>query len=297
MKLFAPKYYKDFKCIAERCRHSCCIGWEIDVDGAAMEKYSMLSGGYGEEIRKSIDTDGVPHFRLGAGERCPHLDEKGLCRIITEMGEGYLCDICREHPRFYNNTALGKEVGLGMACEEACRIILSSDSYAEMTVIGEVSGEIETDFDVLPYRKKIFSILSNGSLSFSEKLLVAASEHGLDLDARTDGQWREIISSLEYLDEARRELFLCYSSHPQPPKSLEKPLERALAYFVYRHCSSAENKADFRASLGFCLVLTALLASLVSGTTGEITELARIVSEEIEYSEDNVELIKQEFWF
>ena len=25
MKLFAPKYYKNFVCIADRCRHSCCI--------------------------------------------------------------------------------------------------------------------------------------------------------------------------------------------------------------------------------------------------------------------------------
>mgnify|MGYP006874698003 CR=1 FL=1 len=27
-----PDYYKEFKCIAGECRHSCCIGWEIDID-------------------------------------------------------------------------------------------------------------------------------------------------------------------------------------------------------------------------------------------------------------------------
>jgi lysine-N-methylase len=36
MKLRAPKYYLDFACIADRCKHSCCIGWEIDVDADTM---------------------------------------------------------------------------------------------------------------------------------------------------------------------------------------------------------------------------------------------------------------------
>ena len=30
MTVTVPSYYKDFKCIADKCRHSCCIGWEID---------------------------------------------------------------------------------------------------------------------------------------------------------------------------------------------------------------------------------------------------------------------------
>ena len=27
-----PDFYGKFKCTAEKCRHSCCIGWEIDID-------------------------------------------------------------------------------------------------------------------------------------------------------------------------------------------------------------------------------------------------------------------------
>ena len=114
MKLRAPKYYLDFACIADRCKHSCCIGWEIDVDKLTMAKYSALTGGYGEDIKKSICGD-PPHFALRQDDRCPHLDERGLCRIICNLGEGYLCDICREHPRFYNSTAHGREAGLGIS--------------------------------------------------------------------------------------------------------------------------------------------------------------------------------------
>ena len=32
MILTFPTFYRDFKCIANRCTDSCCIGWEIDID-------------------------------------------------------------------------------------------------------------------------------------------------------------------------------------------------------------------------------------------------------------------------
>lgn len=32
MKTVVPSYYKDFRCIAGDCRHTCCVGWEIGVD-------------------------------------------------------------------------------------------------------------------------------------------------------------------------------------------------------------------------------------------------------------------------
>ena len=38
MKLYAPEYYKQFQCIADKCTHSCCIGWEIDIDEITDEK-------------------------------------------------------------------------------------------------------------------------------------------------------------------------------------------------------------------------------------------------------------------
>ena len=54
--VYAPKYYKKFKCIADKCQHSCCVGWEIDIDRESEEKYSRLCGGYGENIKKASRT-------------------------------------------------------------------------------------------------------------------------------------------------------------------------------------------------------------------------------------------------
>ena len=54
MKIFAPSYYKTFKCIADKCRHSCCIGWDVYIDDETLEKYSAMDGALGERLRKSL---------------------------------------------------------------------------------------------------------------------------------------------------------------------------------------------------------------------------------------------------
>ena len=69
MKLYAPGYYMEFSCIADKCSHSCCIGWEIDIDSNTMAKYASVTHSYGEQIRVSIEVSDSPHFRLGAGAR------------------------------------------------------------------------------------------------------------------------------------------------------------------------------------------------------------------------------------
>ncbi len=299
MKLYAPRYYTEFKCIADKCTHSCCIGWEIDIDEDTLCVYEGLKDGYSTQIRNSISYDDVPHFNLCVGERCPHLDEQGLCRIIKNVGEEFLCEICREHPRFYNDTARGKEVGIGASCEEAARIILSSDSYDDMVQIGDVQGDLWETFDALPLRERIFSILSDNTLKYEEKIKAIYSLTDVNPADIGDDEWRETIGSLEYLDEKHKRLFLGYSSEGVSSEDVEKYLLRALAYFVYRHCAEVCDEDDLRCSIGFCLFCHRLFASVMERegvvSLEGATRMLRILSEELEYSEDNTEKIKMQF--
>ena len=292
MKLYAPEYYKDFVCIADKCNHSCCVGWEIDIDAETADKYAALDSGYGKKIKESIDFSDVPCFKLGENERCPHLDGKGLCRIILELGEDHLCDICREHPRFYNATPAGREVGLGMACEEACRIILGSDSFSEFYLLDEwEADEEEWEFDPLFCRNEIYKILGYGSLGYRQKIRLIEEEFRVFVSCVDAVKRNEILEELEYLDPEHKQLFV--SSNVDGSCDVdERKLERALAYFVYRHCSGAYDADEFCASLGFSLFCTELVRALASNGI-ECENAARIVSEEIEYSEDNTEMIKE----
>ena len=288
MKLYAPAYYKNFKCIADKCTHSCCIGWEIDIDENAMKKYNSLRDGYGEIIKGSISTDGTPHFKLGKGDRCPHLNECGLCEIILNIGEDHLCDICREHPRFYNYTSIA-EVGLGMSCIEAARLILSSPDYAETEEVGEVDADTdEFDFDGRADRGIIYGILQDPSMRYAEKLDLIRRQY--QTKHRDDEEYLEIIDGLEYLDEAHRSLF-CKFSSAHAPDGKDEYSERFLAYLIYRHCTEAFDPEDFRDRLAFCLFCEKLFSSLIlsenAQTLDEIARLASIISEEIEYSDDN----------
>ena len=291
MKLYAPSYYKDFKCIADKCNHSCCIGWEIDIDEDTLKKYKTLKSGYGIAVAQSISTENAPHFKLSSHDRCPHLDGRGLCKIIINLGEDYLCDICREHPRFYNYTTTSVEVGLGMSCPEAARLILSSCDYSDVFEIGERDAVADSaEFDGRHHRCEIYEILKKRELSYDARL--EEIYRRFSQNAENDGKWLEIIDSLEYLDAKHKRMFMNYSSKKRPKaKEFEEYLERFLAYLVYRHCTEAFDKEDFCLRLGFCLFCERLLSSLICSekavTLDEVAIFARVISEEIEYSDDN----------
>lgn len=292
--LYAPSYYKEFRCIKGDCKHSCCIGWEIDVDSVAIKKYDALSGEIGESIKNSISSGDTPHFIL-SNNRCPHLDDSGLCRIISNLGDDYLCDICRLHPRFYNVTKRGIEVGLGASCEEAARIILSSDGYCDIVKIGEEVCE-PLDFDALPLRDAVYAILSNRDKPYTDRLYEIYKAFSVSPALLSDLEWRSVLSSLEYLDGEDKELFQYFSSDIISTE-YDIVLERALAYFVYRHASGAESTEDFRIRLGFALFCERLLASSFNSTKINIEKLIRIISEEIEYSQDNTDALIAEIEF
>lgn len=124
-----PAFYKDFRCKADRCVHSCCMqNWDIDIDEATAMKYLVMTGEPGETIRASMTgTKGNRRFIMKDG-RCPLLQEDGLCRIIAETGEENLCDICAMHPRFFVENGNFELTGVGLACEESVELLLSNST-------------------------------------------------------------------------------------------------------------------------------------------------------------------------
>jgi len=176
MRVTVPAWYQDFHCIADACTDSCCIGWEIDIDEETMARYRRMGGAFGERLRAHIDETGdVPHFILN-GERCPFLNERGLCDLILEAGEENLCQICDRHPRFYEWFGDETEIGLGMCCEEACRLLLTTDKPFEVISYETDEEADDRDFDpevleaLRAVRERMFALLSGEHLSLGERL-------------------------------------------------------------------------------------------------------------------------------
>ena len=295
-----PQYYFNFKCIADKCRHSCCVGWEIDVDERTLARYRALGGEMGEAIIESMEeTEDGAHFRLCTDERCPHLDEKGLCRIITALGEGYLCDICREHPRFYHEIGGVWECGLGCACEEAARLILSAENYADFAEIAddetENTPETVGDFNAFAYRAALYADLRKNEIPLADRLAKIEAEYGLGATLKRDAH-RSLFEGLEYLNEAHRALLAdAYCADFAPVSGLSAACERFFAYLIYRHASAAADLGEFATAVSLATCLTRLFCALVSANDLPPVACARILSEELEYSEDNTEAIAAAF--
>ena len=291
MRIFAPGYYKNFKCIADKCTHSCCVGWEIDVDAQTLKKHEESVDDISRELISSVcECDGVKYIRLSDDGRCPFLDSRGLCRIISAKGESYTSHICREHPRFYHKLAGRIEVGIGAVCEEAARLILESDCYYELYPLErDIDGAVTEGIpDALSHRNRIFSILRDCS-TFTESLELVCTEYGIDKGILTGREIMSALSELELLDESHARM-LSFVSY-QCPKWAEQRLKRFLAYLIYRHVSVAESEDMIGARVAFSLLLSGILAAYAGGLEFGDTESlvlgARTVSEEIEYSPDN----------
>ena len=312
MKIF-PDYYSSFRCIADKCTHNCCIGWEIDIDADTLSFYEGLASPLGDEIRCSIDRGETPHFRLTEDERCPHLDSRGLCRIISTLGEDGVCEICREHPRFRNFYGAIEEVGLGLCCEEACRLILRKDTPTKLV---SEKGEIDTsrfseeEKRFFYLRERSFELLQNRDATLCERIEAFLKLWDADLsDVRVDC-FVDFLLSLERLDERWGEL-LC-ELKKSPYGCLDEinvclpgcSAEQLLVYFAYRHLSGAVVDGNCKGRARLCVMLFYVVRALCAVLAGDgdvsfetVCEAARMLSSELEYSEDNLDELLFELCF
>ncbi len=299
MKELTPNYYKKFRCIADKCRHSCCVGWEIDIDENTLSYYNSLNTEIGERIRRNIGGD-TPHFILSDNERCPFLNEKGLCDIITECGEEALCDICRLHPRFCNFFDSFTETGLGLCCEEAARIILSEKEKFSID-LPDIDTVTDEEKDFLIKRKEVFDILQDRDKSIYDRFCILAEKYGFEFDFSLSDLC-DIYISLERLDQKWAELLEGLKDRSSggsifKEKDFSLPFEQLSCYFVFRHLTDGLWYKDYAERIKFVLISCYIIGALTEMnrdkvgtlTLEEMTEIVRMYSSEIEYSEENIE--------
>lgn len=284
MKVYAPSYYGKFHCIGGACRHTCCVGWEVGIDGDTLCRMAVVGGAFGERLCASVDfEEGV--FRLLPGDRCPMLREDGLCDLILEMGEDGLPMICDEHPRYTHTLSHRTEVGLGMSCEEACRLLLASPLPLSLVPVGEDGEEErsmgEEEAAVLALREECFAILGREELSLAEKedaILRAAGGRVPDAEG--------ILALLRPLERMDTAWDVILARTPSDPAASCAHGEQMLFYFLHRHLTDAPTPEEAAARVSFAVLSRRAVSMLSQGDEGEVL---RAYSAEVEYSEENVE--------
>ena len=289
MKYIRPDYYEGFRCIASGCTHSCCVGWEIDIDPDSLVRFRRVGGTLGEKLKENISFEGEPHFILGERERCPFLKENGLCELILELGEDSLCDICAEHPRFYNELPGRIEYGVGMCCEEAARLLVSGKEPVKL--LSESDGEEdEEEPSGLVLRRDTILTLLNSTGTFQERMEKILLLAGKRFVRFSPAETAEFFLGLERMDEEWTALLTGMKKHPSAPELFERLNEikytRIAHYFIFRHFLSAKTEEEAEKLLSFAFLSTMIVCFLDS--LGVPEDALRLYSAEIEYSDENI---------
>ena len=304
MKRVYPSYYPQFHCVADKCGHTCCVGWEIDINPAALRRYDAMGGEMGDRLRASIarDENGA-RFILDENERCPLLNKNGLCDLITEAGEGALCQICRDHPRFRLRLTDREEMGLGLCCEAACKLIL--DWKEPVQLMAEDDGKSKAklnwmEAECLEARDRLFDMLALRDAALTIETMLHQF-YGFNL-MHTPRYWAKYFMRLEHMEDSWMERLqrLQHLSDREAwvmwGKINERTLRNLFQYFLYRYFiwGWKENRSSYNGHVGFIALSVHMIVWLCEKPQ-DIYEVARQYSAEIEYSDVNVKKLIDKF--
>ncbi|MFA6836576.1 MAG: flagellin lysine-N-methylase [Fibrobacteraceae bacterium] len=309
MLVRVPDFYKRFHCKADKCTDTCCIGWEIDVDEHTNESYQKIKAPFGEKLKTNIQNG---HFVLKEGERCPFLNTSNLCEIYKKLGQNALCDICREHPRFVEVFGDVKEEGLGLACEEAARLLLEKNEplhfqeLEDLDYPDEISEkDIITRNKIFAEREEIFKELSN-----RKKALNARIKKIFQLAAVFDGYSQEefifdketilkMLQKCESYGSVWDKAFVRIEQSNGVPENIfsEMEGERIIAYIIFRYYAKCLFDGNRRSKVKFAILFweilsryTKELALPISTKQTQKIDATKLLSKQLEYSEENMKI-------
>ena len=301
MKEYVLNYYKEFKCIAGKCKHTCCAGWEMNIDEQSLIKYKGENSAFSAILNKGINFK-KSKFKSDKSGRCAFLNDKGLCEIIIHLGENSLCQVCRDHPRFRSFFSDRIEMGLGFCCEQATRIILSYENKIQPKLIADDKKEEELDFNqrnILAFREKALDIVQDRAVNINdrvENLLKLCKAEVLESDfpkilktfykfERLDKEWTKRLNDIKNKP---------FKTAVDNKFSLI--CEQFLVNGIYRLLSVAEDTMWVRAiTIGNVIAWWVIQNIIIDNQSVDginfelIVDVVRAYSSEVEYSEKNLD--------
>ena len=335
MILRVPDYYEEFSCIAGDCRHSCCIGWEIDIDEYTYAYYKSIGGALGERLATYMymTEDNEHSFQLESNGYCPFLNKDKLCDICIALGEEALSEVCTEYPRFSIEYGNVLQKCLSLSCEEVGRILFFKDAPVQIVdhyMPDDTSDADEPEDEWIPAmeqtQKKAIALLQDRSrdiwtrmweylLPICEDACDATGEYTYqDFKSRyqtfaemetLDEEWEIVKAQMEEHYTAKTYVSIL-QQYLQSPAYRESDYEQLMVYFTFRYLMNAVYDYDAVSYRKLAVVFTlfirdmdALRYHLNGGcyTRDDRVDVVRIFSKEVEHSEENIELAREAFLF
>ena len=293
-----PTFYHTFQCKANQCHHTCCQKWTIDVDEETAKLYQTLPTPLGEDLRKFMTVDDEGYYFMFSDKQptCPLLREDGLCRVVLELGEDSLCDTCHMHPRFYKYIEDLELCGVGLSCEESVEKLLATEGDQLLFTIEDDDGEftakdrpvLENIFDLLALgiNPAICQFTLNHSIHYCQELVTVYKK-----TEPIDEEWTKQLVHLEAM---------LSSTTASTTMDLLKAdtidvsaLNKVYQYILYRQIDMLA-EYSLESLVRYAFDATVFIA-LLTHQFGNLPEQIRRWSEQIEYDEDNVAFLFNEY--
>ena len=293
-----PTFYHTFQCKANQCHHTCCQKWTIDVDEETAKLYQTLPTPLGEDLRKFMTVDDEGYYFMFSDKQptCPLLREDGLCRVVLELGEDSLCDTCHMHPRFYKYIEDLELCGVGLSCEESVQKLLATEGDQLLFTIEDDDGEfttkdrpvLENVFDLLALgiSPAICQFTPNHSIRYCQKLISVYKE-----TEPIDEEWTKQLAHLEDMLSSTTAMNTTdlLTLDAQETATLNKVYQ----YILYRQIDMLA-EYSLESLVRYAFDATVFIA-LLTHQFGNLPEQIRRWSEQIEYDEDNVAFLFNEY--
>lgn len=312
-----PVYYKDFKCIADKCPDTCCSGWQVVVDFETAESYNSLDTDFGRKIQSFMynDNEGDIVFK-NINNRCPFLNSSNLCDIYINIGESSLCNTCKKFPRFSTMYGGTEEKGLSLSCPVAAELIINNSNTELLQEVNDEFPDIN-DIDADLYlnlktaRDKIFAYIN--SQKVTNEMLLKLLSYGKTIQNLADNNlfedmgrveiedcgdfdftidYHSLFSGFEYLTEKGKRLFADFNSDIELNNC---NLINILNYYIYRYFLKSVYDNKIFGYLAFSVFSVTAIGYVTECTGKNISEIARIYSKEIEHSNLNFNSIIEYF--
>ncbi|MDU5296092.1 flagellin lysine-N-methylase [Veillonella sp.] len=282
-----PTIYHKFQCKADQCENTCCQLWTIDIDEPTAERYHSMTGSLGESLRQAITVDDEgSHFIFSKAQpMCPLLNEKGLCKVVLELGEEGLCDTCHMHPRFYKYIEDLELCGVGLSCEASVELL------AQQEPMDFLLFTIEDDHNEFKPEERltlhnIFELLAfdldPNLFQYTPKPSKQSFKELLDLYKQTEPIDENWTAQVNTLSSKLDQLIASVQTYiQQEDMSL---FNKVYQYILYRQIDML---SDYSLESDYILIASALEGQ-------PLKQVARW-SQQIEYDEDNVELLLQHY--
>lgn len=293
-----PTFYHTFQCKANQCHHTCCQKWTIDVDEETAKLYQTLPTPLGEDLRKFMTVDDEGYYFMFSDKQptCPLLREDGLCRVVLELGEDSLCDTCHMHPRFYKYIEDLELCGVGLSCEESVEKLLATEGDQLQFTIED--DDCEFTAEDRPVLENIFDLLAlginpaicqftlNHSIHYCQELVTVYKK-----TEPIDEEWTKQLAHLEAM---------LSSTTASTTMDLLKAdtidvsaLNKVYQYILYRQIDMLA-EYSLESLVRYAFDATVFIA-LLTHQFGNLPEQIRRWSEQIEYDEDNVAFLFNEY--